>query len=79
MSQTDKSEIIAGISLFESEVTLILVSIQKDVTAITELQEKRSDLSLVLQDLLRRVTQGFTSLAENMNHGIVGIKFDNRL
>jgi len=79
MSQADKSEIIAGISRFESEVTLILVSIQKEVNRITELRGTRSDLSLVLQDLLRRVIQGFTSLAENMNHGIVGIKFANRM
>lgn len=79
MSQADKSEIIANISRFESEVTLILVSIQKEVTKITELREKRSDLSLVLGDLLQRVVEGFSSLAENMNHGNVGIKFNNRM
>jgi hypothetical protein len=73
-------EIIAEISRFESEITLMLVSIQKEVTNISWLLEKQPILSLVLRDVLHRVLQGFTNLAENIKDGIIGIGLvDNRM
>ncbi len=78
MSQIEKWKTLVEILQYHQKVMLTLWSVlekgaqinENEIQETPEAQEKKEDLFLVLQNILKTVIGGFVSLTKNMQNGI---------